>query len=261
MRALILAAGMGERLRPVTDTEPKPMVKIGGRPLIHFPLLMLRRSGIREIAINTHHLAHRVHGELGSGKALDLEITWAPEPVLLGTGGPLNGLANFLGVGTFLIANGDTILDLDVAEMVAFHRSSSALATLCVAQPANLDYYSHLDLDADSRLVRMRLLKKRSPVLYDEYSKNVDPAAALRSFMYCGVIVAEPQVLDLIPPKPPWSLMEGLFAPMIRDGLPVMGFVHSGYMRTIDDLAALEAVRKEFATNPPNLRFLDLTTR
>src|SRR5260370_27048143 len=124
MRALVLAAGMGERLRPLTDVTPNPMLELGGRPLIHYPLAMLRRAGITEVAINLHHLGEVIQRGLGDGSQLGLRITYAPEAVLLGTGGPLNGLREFLGGNedTFVIANSDTILDLDLCAMLAFHR-------------------------------------------------------------------------------------------------------------------------------------------
>ena len=132
-----------------------------------------------------------------------MNITYAPEPVLLGTGGPLNGLRNFLGDDTFVIANSDTILDLDLSAMLVFHRDHAALATIALYHPANLDYYSRLEIDAAQKLRRMRLLTRRDPLQYDDYPPNLDEgvAATLSGFMYCGVIVAEPAVLDLIPPK------------------------------------------------------------
>ncbi len=256
MRALVLSAGVGERHKPLTDTIPKPLVEVGGRLLIHYPILMLRRAGITEIAINAHHLAAAMQSTLKSGADLGVEIVWAPEPTLLGTGGPLNGLRGFLGGGTFVIANSDTILDLDLADAVAFHRDRGALVTIAVARPANLDYYSSIELDSKARIRRMLLLKSRSPLAYDDYSAAGIDAAALDPFMYCGVVIAEPQVLDLIPPSPPWSLMNGLIAPMVRDGLPVFGFIHRGFMRTVDDLKTYEAVRAEFAAKPPRLIFL-----
>ena len=141
IRALVLSAGRGERLRPLTDTVPKPLVEIGCRPLIHYPLLMLKRAGIREVAINAHHLAHAMESALRTGSQLGIEIVWSPEPTLLGTGGPLNGLRGFLGGDTFVMANSDTILDFDVAEAIRFHRDRGALVTLAVARPQNPDYY------------------------------------------------------------------------------------------------------------------------
>jgi len=254
MKALVLAAGMGERLRPLTDVTPKPMLELGGRPLIHYPLAMLRRAGITDVAINLHHLGPLIQRGLGDGSQLGLRITYAPEPVLLGTGGPLNGLRNFLGDDTFVIANSDTILDLDLGAMIAFHREHSALATIALFNPANLDYYSRLEIDAGQNLRRMRLLTRRAaPLQYDDYPPGIDDAVAatLSGFMYCGVIVAEPAVLDRIPPNPPWSLMNGLFAPMVSNAEPIFGYVHAGYFRTMDDLKSYTALKAEFASSPP----------
>ena len=254
MKALVLAAGMGERLRPLTDVTPKPMLELGGRPLIHYPLAMLRRAGITEVAINLHHLAPVIEHGLGDGSKLGVHITYAPEPVLLGTGGPLNGLSNFLSGDTFVIANSDTILDLDLSAMLKFHRDRAALATIALFHPANLDYYSRLEIDVHQKLRRMRLLMRRDPLTYDDYPPALDDkvAATLSPFMYCGVIVAEPSVLDTIPSKTPWSLMGGLFAPMVARAQPVFGYVHEGYFRTMDDLKSYDALKAEFASSPPN---------
>lgn len=254
MKALVLAAGMGERLRPLTGMTPKPMLQLGGRPLIHYPLAMLRRGGVTEVAINVHHLASAVSRGLGDGSKLGLRITYAPEPVLLGTGGPLNGLREFLrgNENTFVIANSDTILDLDLRAMLALHRDRAALATIALFHPANLDYYSRLEIDAGQKLRRMRLIARRDPLQYDDYPAGLDDdvAGSLSPFMYCGVIVADQAVLDLMPPAPPWSLMAGLFAPMVANGMPVFGYVHRGYFRTIDDLKSYDALKAEFASSP-----------
>jgi NDP-sugar pyrophosphorylase family protein len=257
MKALVLAAGMGERLRPLTDATPKPMLELGGRPLVHYPLAMLKRAGITDVAINLHHLGTLIQDGLGDGSALGLRITYAPEPVLLGTGGPLNGLRNYLGdkEKMFVIANSDTILDLDLRAMLAFHRDRGALATIALYRPANLDYYSRLEIDADKKLRRMRLLARRDPLTYDDYPSTLGEkaAATLSPFMYCGVIVADSAVLDFIPPKPPWSLMEGLFAPMVASAKPVFGYIHTGYFRTMDDLKSYNALKSEFATSAPKI--------
>jgi NDP-sugar pyrophosphorylase family protein len=247
---------MGERLRPLTDTTPKPMLELGSRPLIHYPLATLRRAGITEVAINLHHLGSVIQRGLRDGSALGLRITYAPEQVLLGTGGPLNGLRGFLSSDgdTFVIANSDTILDLDLPAMLAFHRDRAALATIALFRPANLDYYSRLEIDASQKLRRMRLLMRRDPLKFDDYPSGLDEAvtATLSPFMYCGVIVAQSAVLDLIPPKAPWSLMNGLFAPMVANAQPVFGYVHTGYFRTMDDLKTYEKLKAEFASSAPN---------
>jgi len=99
--------------------------------------------------------------------------------------------------------------------MLAFHRDRAALATIALFHPANLGYYSRLEIDVTKKLRRMRLLVRRNPLQYDDYPPNLEEgvAAALSGLMYCGVIIAEPAVLNLIPPRTPWSLMPGLFRP------------------------------------------------
>lgn len=253
MRALVLAAGRGERLRPLTDSTPKPMLELGGRLLIEYPLAMLRRAGITEVAINVHHLADKLRDGLGDGSQLGIRISYAPEPVLLGTGGPLPGLRKFLGDESFVIANSDTILDLDLATMIRAHRERGALATIALFNPSNMDYYSRLEIDSDSRIRRMRLLMRREPLLYDDYPKTLasEVAGELVPYMYCGVLVAEPAVFDLMPATTPWSLMPGLFGPMVARGMPVFGYAHRGYFRTMDDLKSYEALQAEFASAAP----------
>jgi NDP-sugar pyrophosphorylase family protein len=248
VKALVLAAGRGERLRPLTDSTPKPLLELGGRPLIHYPIAMLRRAGVTDVAINVHHLGGRIQSALGRGAREGVNIIWSPEPKLLGTGGALNVLRSFLGDDTFIIVNSDTILDLDLAAMIAAHRDRAALATIALYRAPNADYYSEVQIDSQSRIRRIRLLKRREPREFDDFPRDLEPgiAESLESFMYCGVIVAEPAVLDLIPPNPPWSLMHGLFAPMVANALPVFGFVHRGLFRTVDDLKSYEALRQEF---------------
>jgi NDP-sugar pyrophosphorylase family protein len=159
-------------------------------------------------------------------------------------------LRGFLGGGTFVIANSDGILDLDLSKMVAFHRDRGALATIALYQPDNPEAYSEIRIDRDWRIHQMRLMTPR-PGEYQEFPPDVD--ANLTSAMYCGVIVAEPSVLDRIPPAPPWSLMTGLFAPMVAKRLPVFGYLHSGYFRTVDDVASYKKLKHDFVESPPTL--------
>ncbi len=255
MKALVLAAGRGERLRPLTDTTPKPLLEVGGRPLIHYPLMMLKRRSITQIAINVHHLGGQIEATLGNGNELGLDIQYSPEPVLLGTGGPLLALRDYLGDETFVIANSDSILDLDLATMVAHHRDHRALATIALYRPPNPDYYSRLEIDGEGMIRRMRLLTRQAGREFDDYPAELSAAiaASLESFMYCGVCVCEPAVLDMMPVAAPFDLMGGVFGPMVAKGRRVTGYVHRGYFRTVDDVESYDRLRAEFATNPPRL--------
>jgi NDP-sugar pyrophosphorylase family protein len=259
MKALVLSAGRGERLMPLTAAVPKPIVEVGGRPLIHYPLKMLARAGVTEVAINVHHLAAAVQSALGTGGALDLRITYAPEAVLLGTGGPLVGLREFFGKETFAILNCDTIIDLDLRALAEFHRSRGGLATLVLRENDTRQGYSRIEVDAHARVRRMRLLKRRTPLQFDDHGPALEAAeeARLKAFMYCGVLLCEPALFELMPPTPPpFSLMGDLFAPLLARGQAMFGYIHRGWFRTVDDLKSLETLRAEFAASPPHLPFV-----
>jgi NDP-sugar pyrophosphorylase family protein len=262
MKALVLSAGLGERLMPLTATVPKQIVEVGERPLIHYPLRMLARAGVTDVAINVHHLAAAVQTALGSGDAVGVRITYAPEASLLGTGGPLVGLREFFGNDSFAILNCDTIIDLDLHALAEFHRRRGGLATLVLRKSNTPEAYSRIEIGSDARVRRMRLLKRRTSAEsrpFDDYGPELSAAEAARldPYMYCGVMLCEPAVFKLMPPKaPPFSLMGDLFAPLLGRGQTMFGYVHSGFFRTVDDLKSLEGLRAEFAAVPPHLPFL-----
>ncbi|HLI79324.1 MAG TPA: NDP-sugar synthase [Candidatus Binataceae bacterium] len=261
MKALVLAAGLGERVRPLTEKIPKPMLPVGGHPLIHYPLAMLKRAGITQVAINVHHLAGQIQHGLRDGKSFGMEITYAPEPTLTGTGGPLNGLRGYFGDETFVLANSDSILDLDLAAMIAFHRDRGAIATVGLFKPDDGHEHEHIEIDRDARIRRMRLLKTRAPLAYNDYPADLgdlDPSS-LDWFMYPGIIVMEPAIFVLIPKTLPWPLFTGLFGPMVANRLPVFGYVHRGFFRTVDDLKTYEAICGEFDASPPQFQHLSLS--
>lgn len=108
MKAMILAAGRGERLRPLTDHTPKPLIEVAGRPLIEHHLVRLARAGFREIVINTSYLAEQIHERLGDGRGFGLNIQYSHEPDgALETGGGIFQALELVGPGQFLVLNGD----------------------------------------------------------------------------------------------------------------------------------------------------------
>jgi len=258
MKALVLAAGYGERLRPLTDTMPKPLFEIGGRPLIHYPLLLLLHAGIREVAVNVHHHAGQIEAALGRGEGLGLAISYSPEPILLGTGGPLLSLRSYFGGESFLILNGDTIMDLDLPVMIANHRQRGAVATMALRKTVSPEVYSQIEIDAKGQIRRMRLLTDRAHGGFDDSPERLaaEITAGLRPLMYCGAMICEPAVLDMMPATPPFSLITDLLAPMVSRGSPLFGYLHEGFFRTVDDLQSYERLRAEFTISPPPLPYI-----
>jgi N-acetyl-alpha-D-muramate 1-phosphate uridylyltransferase len=118
MKAMLLAAGRGERMRPITDALPKPLVPVAGKPLIAWHLAALARAGFREVVVNTSWLAAKLHAALGDGSAWGVSITWSDEgPVPLETGGGIFRAVPLLGPGPFLVVNADIWTDIDFAAL------------------------------------------------------------------------------------------------------------------------------------------------
>ncbi len=118
MKAMLLAAGRGERMRPLTDSLPKPLVPVAGRPLIAWHLTALAAAGYREVVVNTSWLAEALHAALGDGASFGVRITWSDEgPVPLETGGGIFRAVPLLGPGPFLVVNADIWTDIDFARL------------------------------------------------------------------------------------------------------------------------------------------------
>src|SRR5437870_5981980 len=156
MKAMVLAAGLGTRLRPLTATLPKPLLPVAGRPILEWNLLLLKRHGITEVIINLHHLGEQIVRALGDGARLGLRLAYSHEPTLQGTGGGIKQAAPFLKGGPFLVLNGDTLSDCDLTALIAAHRASRALATLAVRDDPNASSWGPVTLDAHARILQIK---------------------------------------------------------------------------------------------------------
>jgi len=115
MKAMILAAGRGERMRPLTDHTPKPLLKVGGKPLIAWHLERLAKAGFTDVVINHAHLGEQIEAALGDGSQWQLNIQYSPEKTALETAGGIANAMPMLGAGPFLVVNGDVFTDIDFA--------------------------------------------------------------------------------------------------------------------------------------------------
>ena len=126
MKAMILAAGRGERMRPLTDHTPKPLLKVGGKPLIIWHLERLAAAGFKEVVINHAHLGEQIENALGNGAEWGLSIQYSPEKIALETAGGIANALHLLGSEPFLVVNGDTFIDIDFAS-ISQHIKADAL--------------------------------------------------------------------------------------------------------------------------------------
>ena len=126
MKGFVLAAGFGQRLRPITESTPKPLLPVGNVPLIAYALKLLAQAGITDIIVNLHHLGRVIREALGTGEVYGVKITWSEEEEILGTGGGLKKMHEALEGETFVVVNSDTIIDLDLKAVIATHRRKKA---------------------------------------------------------------------------------------------------------------------------------------
>lgn len=186
MNAMILAAGKGTRLYPVTETVAKPMVPVAGRPVLEHTVRWLRDHGIRRIAVNLHHLAESVRGHFGDGARFGVHIDYSEEPELLGTAGGVKRLETFF-EDPFLVVYGDVLTDLDLGALVACHRATGGTphATLALDQRPDAAQAGVVALDATRRI--RRFVEKPRPGEIDSPWVN------------SGVMVLDRVLLDRIP--------------------------------------------------------------
>lgn len=230
MKAMILAAGQGTRLRPITDSRPKALVPVAGRPMIEYALRLLRHYGVGEIIINLHHFGAQIEAWLGDGQRLGLRIVYSRETELLDTGGGLLKAKPFLQDGSFIVINTDALIDLNLAEVIAFHQERKAAATLVLRPDENAERYGSMDVDEQGRICRF--LKTRAPFA---------PAGATRTVMFTGVQVLEPAVFDFMNDAArKFSTTRETYPKMLAAGAPLAGFCFSGFWQ---DLGTPERIR------------------
>lgn len=201
MKAMILAAGYGTRLRPYTDHTPKPLFTIGGRPLLDVIIGLLQKAGCRAVIINTHHLHQQIETFIASRK-YSIEITTRHEPQILGTGGAIKNVADFWDDQPFMVINADIIADVDLAEIYGAHCRHHPAATLVLCDnPA----FNSVAVEQNQWITEFHTpCRDRSR-----------PTAGLLTFT--GVQVLEPEVLDYIPANTPYSSIDA-FREMLADG-------------------------------------------
>jgi NDP-sugar pyrophosphorylase family protein len=193
MKAMVLAAGLGTRLRPLTNDRPKALVEINGRALLEITLARLREFGVREVIINTHHFASKIADYLLANNNFGMRIEISAEDVLLDTGGGLNKAAHFFlrDDEPFFLHNVDVLSNIDLADMLRFHRQHAALASLAVQKRKTSRY---LLFDGDSRLYGRRVANE----LDDDGTAPSTSMGEVDPLAFCGIHVISPRFLRLM---------------------------------------------------------------
>ncbi len=214
--AMLLAAGRGERLQPLTNAQPKPLLPFMGRPLIAYLLERLRLEGIERVVINLHHLADRIRRYVGDGSAWGVEVVYSSEPHLLGTAGGLKRAASALGDGAFLVLNADVLMNLNLTWWLRVHREHGALATLVLREDPQAKRYGTIGLRRDGALGRF----------LDTLAPGDDPGLPL---MFTGASIMESTFLEHVVSDGYCDISREVYPALLQSGAPLAGVRYGGY--------------------------------
>lgn len=209
MRALILAAGEGQRLRPLTETMPKPMLSIAGRPILEHNVRLLRQHGIDDIAINLHYRPQTILKHFGDGSAYGVCIRYSSEPELLGTAGALVLLRDFFADAPFFVIYGDNLSTCDLSALLALHRTREAQATIALFHREDVSASGVVTLDENERIT--------------SFIEKPFPGQTPSKWVNAGIVACEPSVLANIV-HTPCDFGHDVFPALLAQGRTIAGY-------------------------------------
>lgn len=222
MKAMILAAGLGTRLRPLTLERAKPAIPLLGKPILIRLIERLMDHGATDFRINLHHLPHTIERIFEAPAWQDLPVSFSHEPRILGTAGGLKANEPFFNQETFLLVNGDILLDFPLAEAIAFHKEREALATLVLLTQTAPYTYVPVRIDQEGSLWDFKGTGKPG---------NPTPSA----YLFTGVHILEPEIFDFIPSGEFHEINDQVYPEAIRTGKRICGFPVQGYWNDLGD--------------------------
>ncbi len=239
MKAMVMAAGIGTRLRPLTYAFPKPMLPVVNKPVIEHMLHLLERYGIREIVINLHYQPKVIKNYLKTGEQMGMEINYSYEERIKGTAGGVKRASKYF-KETFIVVSGDGVTDIDLAKAIAFHKKRKALATI-VLSPVDAKFPYGIVLTRANGLIN-RFIEK--PKWGDVFHNWVNT----------GIYILEPEIFRFIPASLEFDFGHQLFPKLVKMGKGVYGYKASGYWCDIGDLHEYRRVHSDILEEKVGLR-------
>src|SRR5829696_5271188 len=235
MRAIVLSAGYGTRLWPLTEDRTKPAIPILGKPLVGYVAEYLAGYGIDEIVVNLHHRPESVRRALGDGSRFGVKLYYVEEPEILGTSGALDNTREFFERDTFVAVNGKIITDIDLNAALATHRNTNALATLVLLPNTRRERFSVVETEA-GRIRRFGGMPVDSTVEVP--------------LMFTGIHILEPRIFEYVPRGVFSDSVIDVYPKAIANGEIVAGHVASGKWRELSTLKryldiSLELLKEE----------------
>mgnify|MGYP001601967887 FL=1 len=227
-QAFILAGGKGERLRPLTDDAPKPMILVQGKPILQYGIERLVSFGVKKIILGVSYKAEKIKEFFGDGKNFGAEIFYSMENGFLGTGGALKH-AEALLKGKFIMLNGDTLMDVDFKKLDELHEKKKALGTIALVSVKDVSSYGVARLDGE----------KIAEFVEKPLSEN-----APSNFVNAGAYILEKKAIEILPEG--FNLIEKTLFPILAASGKLYGFRHTGQWFPTDDMQRLARAEKEW---------------
>ena len=221
MRAIILSAGYGTRLWPLTEDRTKPAIPILGKPLVGYVAEYVARYGFDDIVVNLHHRPESVRAALGDGSQFGVKLRYVEEPVILGTSGALDNTRDFFADETFLSINGKLITEIDLNAALDTHRRMQALATLVLLPNTKRERFSIVEVD-EGRITGF------GPMPASDMSTT--------PMMFTGITILEPRIFDYIPRGVFSHSITDVYVPAIAKGETIAAHIASGTWRELSTL-------------------------
>src|SRR3954454_21030048 len=206
MRAMVMAAGLGTRLRPLTYEVPKPMVPVANRPIMEHILALLPRHGFSEVIANLHWFPETIRNRFGDGSALGLDLTYSSEEELMGTAGGVRNVSSFFGDEPFLVMAADALTDIDLAALRAAHDEHGGMASLAVRRGPTVSEFGVIIAGSDGRI--------------QGFQEKPDPAEALSDLANCMIYILEPEIFDYFPDKDEVDFALDVFPALLSGDVP-----------------------------------------
>jgi NDP-sugar pyrophosphorylase family protein len=209
MKAMVLAAGVGSRLEPLTSAVPKPLVPIANTPVMEHIVELLAKHGIKDIIANLHYLPEQIKDYFKDGSDFGVKMRFMQEDELTGDAGGVRACKDFLGDGTFIVLMGDLVTDADLSKIVSEHKAKKAIATIALKKVKDVQHFGVAVQDQDGYI--------------KGFQEKPEPKDALSDMASAGIYVLEPEVFDHIPEHGVYGFGRQLFPTLIEKGLLVYG--------------------------------------
>lgn len=219
MKAMVLAAGLGERMKPLTWDRAKPAIPLLNRPAILHLLEHLARNGVDQVAINLHYRPESIRTLQPQIEALGLRVFLSQELTILGTAGGLKKAEPFLTDGTLIMVNSDFVTDCPLLLACDHHRQTGSLATLVLTPFEEGTEYGPVEMDSSGRILRI--------------AGRPGPDTGARRYHFTGIHILEPAIFREIPPSVRSEINREIYPRLIEAGARISGYVHRGFWREL----------------------------